>query len=468
VRYSRPLSFAIFATCAGTPAQTWSGQQPPTPATPVVPHSGAALQAQQSGNQRSLLSLQGGPADAFNKATHAHHSTKEAHTPSKTNPTQPLNNSKALEAGAAHRPAQPVDSSITSTPRLQESAAKETLIKLPKATHQPNPAASRPTQTNSQRNLLSTQNGPADAFNKATKKYKSHSAATLKPQHTNATKQHAVRRVHPPKLLATHTPKLSESSAPQVAPTGQKIVTTIPITTMSSTAGSQRSLLAGPADAFNKATHAHHATKEATIPSKTSPLTKPQEVPSGAQRSLLSLQGGPADAFNKATHAHKQTKEAARPSKTNPTQPLANTKGLEAGAAHRPARPVDRSSNTNQLKVPHNPAAPNKPLIKPQEAAKVVNKKQPAATNTPKATSTVAPGAPKDAARNLLQWGGWNGGGWSGSQSQAQAQAQSQGWGGGGFGGWGGSGSQGECRAGCAGLLQLTDVCIVLNSALHA
>jgi len=79
----------------------------------------------------------------------------------------------------------------------------------------------------------------------------------------------------------------------------------------------------------------------------------------------------------------------------------------------------------------------NKPLIRPQEAAKVADKKQPAATNTPKATSPVAPGAPKDAARNLLQWGGW-----SGSQSQAQAQAQSQGWGG---GGWGGSGSMCEC-----------------------
>jgi len=91
------------------------------------------------------------------------------------------------------------------------------------------------------------------------------------------------------------------------------------------------------------------------------------------------------------------------------------------------------------------PSSSHMPLTRPQKAAKVVNKKQPAATNNPKATSPVAPGAPKDAARNLLQWGGWGGGGWSGSQSQAQAQAQSQGWGGGGFGGWGGSGSQGEC-----------------------
>jgi len=101
--------------------------------------------------------------------------------------------------------------------------------------------------------------------------------------------------------------------------------------------------------------------------------------------------------------------------------------------------PSELAPKTKALVTPPKTA---KPLTKPQEAATVVNKKQPAATNTPKATSPVAPGAPKDAARNLLQWGGWGGGGWSGSQSQAQAQAQSQGWGG---GGWGGSGSQGEC-----------------------
>ena len=165
----------------------------------------------------------------------------------------------------------------------------------------------------------------------------------------------------------------------------------------------------------------------------TAPHTPATPTPAAAQRNLLAqptTESGPADAFNKASHAHKRTQEAASPGKTIPTRPL----------------PTNDAETGPKAKLTPRPLV-NKPVTpKPQESANVADKKKkPAAagvastsSSNPTSQPAAAPNTPiKDAAgRNLLQWG------WSGSQAQAQAQAQSGGW-----GGWGGSGAQAQAQA---------------------
>jgi hypothetical protein len=489
----------------------------PTP-TPLPPHAGRASHVPQ----RSLLtssSIQAGPADAFNRATHPHHSTKEKSLPGQAPDQLPSSTHAAPnrnEAGAAKRPS-------NHTPQPEESGVSQTIstIKtLPEVLESASVADRRNkpvpiTPTDALRSLLSLQNGPADVFNKATRKHRArrNSTSTHTPKATLAATtaccQQALPGLNPftpvsPAGTATPMAVGNTPKAMKVDPSAATADVLSPLATAALPAAStnQRSLLgadalqSGPADAFNKATRAHHTTKEASRAGKTTsvaPKATPTNPPTASQRSLLganAAQSGPADAFNKATRAHHTTKEASRGGKTTGVAPGAQTapthaftagqRSLLASAAMHagPADAFNRASHahhatkesaaastskTHGAVKPTEPGAaaprPHGSLLEAGSAANTADKQkrqplQAAAVQKPPqghnsaasapdgGDAQVAAGAggmPKAAnepgRRSLLQWG------WSGSSASASAQAQA---GSGGFGGDSWSGAQGK------------------------
>ena len=471
--------------------------------------------------QRSLLtssSTQAGAADAFNRATHPHHSTKEKSLPGQAPDQLPPTTHAAPsgnEAGAAKRPSnhipQPEESGVSQTistiktlPEVLESAAV-----ADRRNNKPVPI----TPADAQRSLLSLHNGPADVFNKATRRHRvrRNSTSTHTPKATPAAAAACCQQALPG--LNPFTPVSPAGTATPLA-VGNNLkavkvdssVATAGIQPATATAAlpaasaGQRSLLgahavqSGPADAFNKATRAHHTTKEASRAGKTTgvaPQATLTNPPTAGQRSLLganAVQSGPADAFNKATRAHHTTKEASRAGKTTGAAPVAQTspthlptagqRNLLASAAMHagPADAFNKASHAHHaskefasastsktygaVKPTESVAAAPRPHGSLPEAGSAANtadkqKRQPlqaAAVQKPvqggdSAASAPAGGHAQVAAggvpnatnepgrRSLLQWG------WSGSSASASAQAQA---GSGGFGGDSWSGAQGE------------------------
>jgi hypothetical protein len=288
----------------------------------------------------------------------------------------------------------------------------------------PPPAAvPNPEQAN-QRNLLtttSTQGGPADVFNKATKPHHHPKEAVVPGKATPA----AIPTTPLPNSneagifkrrsnTTTHLlkPKTQESAInPKPLPELQESGTATP---------KRKRAPLDPKQAQTTATN-----PPSTPTASTASITKADK-----HRGLLSIHDGPANALDSASKKHR-IRDAPR-STTPPPKPTSGE------TQHKPLTPPATPTKTAPTTTPGSalvrPLRPNHGAgpakSGPQESgpADVFNKatrkhhhaKGSEETPLPGKT-TGMPAAP--GSRNLLQWGGWG----SGAMSQAQAQSQSMG-----------------------------------------
>lgn len=165
---------------------------------------------------RALL---GGPADALIRASRPHHASKETAGPSKAVGIEPEQNPAPV----------PVPDQLVQ------------------------PASS----------AAAAQPGPNEALDKAKNNAPNTAIKPTKPMNKKATRvhRHSTKPRGPKPAAATAASTAAATTAP----------------TQPAAATQQRTLLGGPADVFNRATHARHATKEASGLSKTTSVNNPPE-----------------------------------------------------------------------------------------------------------------------------------------------------------------------------------------------
>lgn len=202
---------------------------------PLPPLLSRGLYCRLNAGAAAHRALLGGPADALIKASRPHHASKEASGPSKAVGIEPEQN--------------PVPVPVPDQPQLVQPASSAAGAAV---------AAAQP--------------GPNEASDKAKNNATNTAIKSTKPLNSKAARVHR----HSTK---TRGPKPAAATAASTA--AATIAPTQPAAAAAAT--QQRTLLGGPSDIFNKATRAHHATKEASGPSKTTGVNnppQPQQQPS--------------------------------------------------------------------------------------------------------------------------------------------------------------------------------------------